>query len=115
MRLDWVKNVNYNNATGLKKMNSVYIYFSTTIQEYHICSIFSTIYMKGVEKNMSKDWTGNLVGLMHTYRISQRELAEELGLTNRYVCMVLNRHRSPPGVQERFEAAAHNLIERKTR
>lgn len=62
---------------------------------------------------MAKDWTGNLVGLMHTYHITQQELAEELGITNRYVCMVLNRHRSPPRGRERFEAAVQRLIDKK--
>ena len=39
---------------------------------------------------MPKKWTGNLVGLMHDEKVSFSELAKELGVTNRYVSMVLN-------------------------
>lgn len=61
---------------------------------------------------MPKEWTGNLVGLMHNYRISFAQLAEELGVTNRYVSMVLNGHRDPPGAEERFTAAVRRIIDR---
>lgn len=39
------------------------------------------------------DWTGEVVGLMHTQRVKQIELAQELGFTNEYVNMLLNRKR----------------------
>ena len=62
---------------------------------------------------MPKKWTGDLVGLMHIYRISIQMLADELGVTDRYVSMVLNGHREPSGAKERFEAAANRLIEKQ--
>lgn len=62
---------------------------------------------------MPKKWTGNLVGLMHDERISFNELAAELGVTNRYVSMVLNGHREPEGAEEKFAAALNRIIERK--
>lgn len=61
---------------------------------------------------MPKEWTGILVGLMHNNRISFAQLAEELGVTNRYVSMVLNGHREPPGAEERFKAAVQRIIDR---
>lgn len=62
---------------------------------------------------MPKKWTGDLVGLMHNEGITSAQLAEELGVTNRYVSMVLNSHREPAGAKERFQAAAQRIIERK--
>lgn len=62
---------------------------------------------------MPKKWTGNLVGLMHDEKVSFNELATELGVTNRYVSMVLNGHREPEGAEEKFTAALNRIIERK--
>ena len=62
---------------------------------------------------MPKKWTGDLVGLMHTNNISQQELAAELGVTNRYVSMVLNSHKEPAGAKERFSAALDRIIKSK--
>lgn len=59
---------------------------------------------------MPKDWTGDLVGLMHTHRITNKMLANHMGLTDRYVSMVLNGHREPPDAEERFRAALDELI-----
>lgn len=59
---------------------------------------------------MPKKWTGELVGLMHVHRITHAQLAEELGLTDRYVSMVLNGHRQPIGAEERFRTALGKLI-----
>lgn len=63
---------------------------------------------------MPKEWTGDLVGLMHTHKISFTQLAEELGVTNRYVSMVLNGHRDPAGAEEKFRAALDKLIQSAT-
>ena len=60
---------------------------------------------------MPKKWTGDLVGLMHNHKISFQALADCLGVTNRYVSMVLNGHREPPGAESRFRAAVYKLIE----
>jgi hypothetical protein len=62
---------------------------------------------------MPKKWTGDLVGLMHINRISNQMLADELGMTYRYVSMVLNGHREPIGAEEQFTAAVRRIIERK--
>ncbi|MBO5885303.1 MAG: helix-turn-helix transcriptional regulator [Bacteroidaceae bacterium] len=59
---------------------------------------------------LPKEWTGNLVGLMHNHRITSTRLADKLGVTNRYVSMVLNGHRNPVGAQARFESAVLELI-----
>lgn len=59
---------------------------------------------------MPKKWTGDLVGLMHNHKISFQALADELGVTNRYVSMVLNGHRDPPGAEDKFRAAVNELV-----
>lgn len=59
---------------------------------------------------MPKEWTGDLVGLMHTHEISFSQLANELGVTNRYVSMVLNSHREPVGAETKFREAVNRLI-----
>ena len=62
---------------------------------------------------MPKEWTGNLVGLMHTHRISFSELADELGVTNRYVSAILHGHKEPVGAEDRLSEAVNRIIERK--
>ena len=64
---------------------------------------------------MPKEWTGNLVGLMHTKGITFSELADELGVTNSYVSAILNSHKEPAGAEERLSAAVDRIIERKQR
>ena len=59
---------------------------------------------------MPKKWTGDLVGLMHDHKITNRRLARELGVTDRYVSMVLTEHRNPPGAEEKFRAAVLRII-----
>jgi hypothetical protein len=60
----------------------------------------------------TKKWTGDLVGLMHTYKISKTDLAAELGVTREYVSLVLNGHRDPAGAKERFTTAVEDIISR---
>ena len=59
---------------------------------------------------MPKKWTGDLVGLMHNHKISFQALADKLGVTNRYVSMVLNGHRNPPDAETKFRNAVDDLI-----
>lgn len=59
---------------------------------------------------MPKEWTGDLVGLMHNHKITFSQLADKLGVTNRYVSMVLNGHRDPAGAEQRFRTAVAQLI-----
>lgn len=61
---------------------------------------------------MPKKWTGDLVGLMHTNCITNQMLALELGVTDRYVSMVLNSHREPVGAEQKFRDAVNRLIDK---
>ena len=62
---------------------------------------------------MLAQWICDLVGKMHKWKISKKELAEELGVTPEYVSMILNGHREPAGAEEKFNSAVNRLIERK--
>ena len=59
---------------------------------------------------MPAQWTGDLVGKMHCYRISRKHLAAKLGFTVEYVSMVLNGYREPPDAEERFCTAVDEII-----
>ena len=62
---------------------------------------------------MSQQWTGHIVGLLHMHRITQSELAAELGITAQYVSMVLNGKKSSKGIDERMQAAIQAIVERR--
>lgn len=59
---------------------------------------------------MLAQWIADLVGKMHKFKISKKRLAEELGMTPEYVSMVLNGHREPAGVEDRFRDAVNEII-----
>lgn len=60
---------------------------------------------------MLAQWTADLVGQMHKYKISMKQLADHMGLSREYVSMVLNGHREPAGAQEKFWKALQELVE----
>ena len=62
---------------------------------------------------MPAQWTGDMVGKMHNNRITMTQVAEKLGVTKAYVCMVLNGHRNPKGAEQRFMAALDELIKER--
>ena len=62
---------------------------------------------------MSVEWTGRIVGMLHTHRITQAELAAEMGVTAVYVSMVLNGKKTPKGIDERMEAAIQAIVKRR--
>ena len=62
---------------------------------------------------MPAQWTGDMVGKMHNNRITMTQVAEKLGVTKAYVCMVLNGHRNPKGAEQRVMAALDELIKEK--
>lgn len=62
---------------------------------------------------MPAEWTAEIVGRLHLFKISKKELADELGYTPEYVSMVLNGHRSPPGAEQAFIEAVERLACKK--
>lgn len=63
---------------------------------------------------MPSAWTGEVVGRMHVNQITNKMLADALGVTDRYVSMVLNGHKAPGGAEEKFNAALDALIANRT-
>jgi hypothetical protein len=59
---------------------------------------------------LPKNWTGDLVGLMHVHKISKKQLADHIGVTREYVSLVLNGHREPKGAEEQFKTAVNEII-----
>lgn len=59
---------------------------------------------------MLAQWIAELVGQMHKWKISNKRLADYMGLTPEYVSMVLNGHREPAGAEEKFTKAVSDLI-----
>ena len=62
---------------------------------------------------MPEAWTGRLVGKMHNARVTQQDLAKELGVSRGYVAMVLNSMRRPANAQKTYEEAFERIKERK--
>lgn len=62
---------------------------------------------------MLAHWRGNVVGQMHNYGITHKQLADQLGVTREYVSMVLNGHRNPADAEERFNAAIVELVKKQ--
>ena len=59
---------------------------------------------------MLAQWIADLVGQMHKHKISKTQLADHLCVTREYVSMVLNGHREPAGVEDRFRKAVEEII-----
>jgi len=64
---------------------------------------------------MPAQWTAKLLGKMHINGITHKQLAHQLGYTNRYVSAVMNGHREPKGAEQRFNAALDELIREQHR
>lgn len=62
---------------------------------------------------MPAEWTGDLVKKMHLNRVSNTELAAEMGVTKNYVGMLINGVRDASKLRETMEAALERIIERK--
>ena len=52
---------------------------------------------------MLAQWTAEIVGQMHLYGISHKELASEVGVHPKYLSMILNGHRDPKNGEERIQ------------
>ena len=59
---------------------------------------------------MPEEWMEEVLRLMRKHHITCRELSRELGVTSRYVSMILSGKRSPSMAEERFCAAIDELI-----
>lgn len=62
---------------------------------------------------MPAQWTGDLISKMHLHDISIKRLAEHENLHPKYVGMILNGKRTPPGAEERLIKAVDEIIAEK--
>lgn len=62
---------------------------------------------------MNEEWTARAVGIMHRYRITNIELAEEIGWNRNYLSQVLNCHDTPKDAESKVFAALDRIIKRK--
>lgn len=62
---------------------------------------------------MPAQWTAEIIGKIHLYRISKKSLAEHLGMRPEYISMILNGHRDPPEAEVRFREAVTEIIEER--
>lgn len=59
------------------------------------------------------EWTGDAVKLMHLYGITRKEVADELGVTNAYITMVLNGRQVKDKTKDRINSALLKIIANK--
>ena len=59
---------------------------------------------------MLDKWTGEVVGTMHIYGISNKELAKQMNVTPQYVSTVLNCKRRPQEIEFRMRQALNELL-----
>lgn len=62
---------------------------------------------------MPAQWTADVVGEMHTHRVTGKDLAKQAGVTPVYVSMVLNGHKNPAGAEDRFRKALQEILEQR--
>ena len=68
---------------------------------------------QGGEFCMPAQWTGDVVGKMHIYGVSIRDMASFMGITPEYTGRVLNGKDEPKGAEEKFRLALDELIRQK--
>lgn len=66
-----------------------------------------------MQNKAPEKWTGKLLGDMHVNNVTNRDLANELGVTEQYISMIMHSKRSAKNGKERLEAAYHSILERR--
>jgi hypothetical protein len=59
---------------------------------------------------MPEPWTGDVVSALHVHRKTRMQLAEKMGINDKYLLSILNGHRNPPNAEERVKAALDELL-----
>lgn len=58
---------------------------------------------------MLAQWTADVIGKMHLYKITAKQLSEHLGYNPKYVSAVLNGKRQPKKGEEIFRKAVDEI------
>ena len=59
---------------------------------------------------MPAQWTGEIVGKLHTRGVTKAQLADEAGYRREYVSMILNGKRTSPGAESKLKEALERII-----
>ncbi len=59
---------------------------------------------------MPAQWTADLIGKMHLFGISAKQLADKVGWNSKYLSTVLNGHRNPKNAETVLNTALDELI-----
>lgn len=60
-----------------------------------------------------ENWIAEIVGKMHLYKITQSDLAEELGIRRDYLNKILNGKERPANAEKNITNALNKVIENK--
>lgn len=60
-----------------------------------------------------ENWMGEIIAELHMKKIKQKDLAEKMGVTNEYVCTILNgkREKIPKDMEQRMREAIKQICE----
>lgn len=61
---------------------------------------------------MPAEWTADIIGKMHIFGITAKELAKEAGWHPKYLSAVLNGHREPKSAEKTLRSALDRLIQK---
>lgn len=59
---------------------------------------------------MPEKWTGDVVGAMHVAGITAKQLAQKMGVNEKYLSAVLNSKKNPKNAENKCKAALSELI-----
>lgn len=59
------------------------------------------------------NWIANAVGKMHINKITQKDVATKMGVSEDYVSMILRGVRTPPNAADRINNAIDEIIAEK--
>ena len=62
---------------------------------------------------MKEVWTGRVVGDMHVYGITFKDISAKTGYNPKYVCALLNGSYRTDKAKEKIEAAMYQLVAEK--
>lgn len=63
---------------------------------------------------MPAQWTGVIIGEMHTNDITAKQLAAEVGWNPKYLSQVLNSRVNPKDAEEKLKAALESIKQRRS-
>lgn len=58
-----------------------------------------------------ENWMGEIIAELHMKKIKQKDLANKMGVTNEYVCTILNgkREKVPANMEQRMREAIKQI------